>query len=154
MPPSSVIFDESLWPLLLIRFEREPSATEFAGYLARLSTYPRRQERYVCILDASRIRAGTIEQGQQQAAWVKEHAALLRQWQLGSAHVISSPAIRLVTSFILYLQPLPAPHIIVPHLSEAVEWALARLEEAGLTLEAERVRHHFGLLTEKPERWT
>ena len=153
MPPSSVIFDESLWPLLLTRFEREPSAPEFADYLARLSTYPRRQERYVCILDASRIRAGTIEQGQQQAAWVKEHAALLRQWQLGSAHVISSPAIRLVTSFILYIQPLPAPHIIVPHLSGAVEWALARLEEAGLTLEAERVRHHFGLSTEKPDPW-
>ena len=152
MPPSAVTFDESLWPLLVIRFEGELSSQDFNDYLARLSTYPRRQERYVCILDASRVRVGTREQGQRQAAWVKQHEALLRQWQLGSAHVISSPTIRLLTSLILYLQPLPSPHVIVARLGEAVAWAVGRLEEAGLTLGAQRVRHHFGLLAEKPDQ--
>jgi hypothetical protein len=152
MPPSPVTFDESLWPLLIIRFEGEFSSQEFTDYLARLSTYPSRGERYVSILDASRVRVGTREQGLRQAAWIKEHEAPLRQWQLGSAHVISSPAIRLVTSLILYLQPLPAPHIVVPRLSEAVAWALGRLEEGGLPLAAQRVRHHFGLLAGKSDQ--
>jgi hypothetical protein len=145
MAPSPIIVDDSLWPLIIVRFERDPSAQEFAEYLARRSMYLERPEQTVSILDASRVRTGTAEQRQLQAEWIKRNAALLRQRSLGSAHIISSPVIRLVTSLILHVQPIPTPHIVVSGMNEAVAWALKRLEGAGDTLAAERVRHHFGL---------
>jgi hypothetical protein len=47
-----------------------------------------------------------------------------------------------VTSLILHLQPLPTPHIVVPRMSEAMAWVRVRLEEAGLTEEAMRIRRY------------
>ena len=145
MAPSSTTLDDSLWPLVLIRFNGDPSPGHFAHYLARMSFYLQQQEHFICILDASQVRSATAEQRQLQAAWIREHEALLRQWMLGSAHVITSPVIRLVTSLILHLQPLPTPYIIVPRMSDAVAWVLLRLEEAALTQEAQRIQQHFGV---------
>jgi hypothetical protein len=143
MASASITIDDSQWPLLLIRFNGDPSPGHFAHYLASMSFYLQREEHFVCILDASLVRSATSEQRQLQAAWIREHVVLLRQWMLGSAHVITSPVIRLVTSLILHLQPLPTPHIVVPRMSEAVTWALGRMEEAGLTQEAQRIRGAF-----------
>jgi hypothetical protein len=145
MSPSSITIDEALWPLVIIRFNGDPSPGQFADYLARMSFYLRQEEHSICILDASQVRSATAEQRHLQAAWIREHEVLLRQWMLGSAHVITSPVIRLVTSLILHLQPLPTPHIVVPDMRAAVAWVLVRLEDAALTEEAQRIRRHFGL---------
>jgi hypothetical protein len=147
MSPSSITIDDSLWPLLIIRFEGEPSSPQFMEYLARVSDYLARPEQSVSILDASRVHTGTAEQRQLQVEWIRKNEALLRQRLLGSAHVITSPFIRLVTSLILHLQPLPAPYFVASSMNEAVAWAVERLEGAGLLVAAQRVRNHFGLLT-------
>ncbi|MGZ3461681.1 MAG: hypothetical protein ACXU86_24585 [Archangium sp.] len=52
---------------------------------------------------------------------------------------------QLAASIVLYFRPLPYPYFTTPSLPEAVKWTAKRLEDAGLSHPAERVRHHYGL---------
>jgi hypothetical protein len=45
---------------------------------------------------------------------------------------------------------MPVPYVVTAQQSEAALWAISRLEEQGLVREAERLRHHFGLMTALP----
>jgi hypothetical protein len=97
----------------------------------------------------SRLATPTTEQRQRQAAWLQEHEALMRERLLGCALVITSPFIRLAVSVVLHLKPLPVPFVIVPDRVSGVRWVTGRLDEAGFHEQAERIRHHFGLISRR-----
>lgn len=141
----SITFDDSLWPLLISRFHGAATDSEYETYLSRGTAYLRRGELYVSVLDMGRLVVPSAAQRQRQAEWLQEHERLLREQFLGAALVITSPFIRLALSTVLHLRPMPMPYVTVYDVSGGLKWAVTRLEEAGLSGSAERIRRHLGL---------
>jgi hypothetical protein len=148
-PSAPITFDDSLWPLLVVRFVGAPSLQQQEAYLAQLRAYLQHGDRYVSILDTRQLKMMTAEQRQRQADFIKENEELLRRVTLGTAAIVTSPLIRLAASVFLHLKPMPTPYYVAPSLPSAAGWAADRLELAGLLEPAERVRHHYGLLAER-----
>jgi hypothetical protein len=145
---SDIQVDDSLWPLLVVRFIGVPTTQQVEHYLARMTSFLERGEHYVVLYDSSRMTGmGPAEQRHQQAAWLKEHDARLREVRLGSAYVILSPLVRLAVGVVFYLKPPTSPYLITSVVGEAVEWTAKRLEEDGQESAAHRIREHLGLLS-------
>jgi len=137
-------FDDSLWPLLVIRVIGRMSDKEVEEFLARSISYARRGEKYVGIVDMSQTGLFSPSQRQVMVEWLREHDDTLREQMLGAANIVTSTPIRLALSLVFYLKPLPMPHVAVSDMCSAVRYVTSRLEEGGLASEAERIRHHFG----------
>ena len=108
--------DDSLWPLLLIRYTGEATNQELQELLDVRTRYLERPEPCVVLHDMSRAKVGTTEQRRIQADWLKRHDAQLRKSVLGVAFVTSSVAMRLILSIILHLKPLSMPQSAFSHL--------------------------------------
>lgn len=145
MPPgASFTFDDSSWPLMVVRLTGELSSQEFESYLARATHYLQRRERHVCIFDVSALRLFSSQQRQRQVEWLKTHEGLMSQTLLGIVYVVTSPVVRLTMSVIFHLKPPSVPYTIVPDLGAAAAWAASCLDKTSLRPIAERVRHLFG----------
>lgn len=139
-------FDDSLWPLLILRIVGEPSNQQFEEYLDVSASYLHRGERHVVIADVLRAGIESAEQRRKRAEWMVRHEAPTRELLLGNAFVINSPFVRLGLNLLLHLRQPPWPYLVVPRLEPAVAWAAGQLDEAGLREPAHRIRRHFGLL--------
>jgi hypothetical protein len=140
-----ITFDDSLWPLLILRVTGTMSDRQYEEFLARSSTYVTRGERYVSITDLGQVGLPSAAQRRMQTEWIRTHEADMRERILGNANIITSAPIRLVLSLILHLTPLPMPHASVADMDSALRFVLGKLEEGGLGAEAERIRRHYGL---------
>jgi hypothetical protein len=140
-----ILFDESLWPLVVIRIPKVVTGENFQVYLERITALLYRRERYVSVLDTRAVTRIPTEARNQQAEWVREHEELMREVLMGSAYVINSPFIRLTLSVLLHIKPLPMPHIVVPTVIDGVAWAANRLEAVGFCEAAGMIRQHHGL---------
>ncbi|WP_375773141.1 hypothetical protein NR798_20370 [Archangium gephyra] len=140
-------FDDSLWPLLILRLVGEPSNQQFDEYLDTSASYLRRGEPHVVIADLLRVGIASAEQRRRRAEWLARHDELLRESLLGHAFVINGPILRLGLNILFHLKPPAWPYVVVPRVDPAIAWAAGRLEDSGLREPAERVRRHFGLLT-------
>ncbi|AKJ01017.1 hypothetical protein ATI61_112277 [Archangium gephyra] len=145
-PSASITIDDSLWPLLQVKFPSAFTNAQQERYLGQLLTYLRRGERYVGVMDTHLLKNPSAEQRQRQAHFIKEHEALFRQCSLGTAGIVTSPLMALGARILIHLKPMPTPFYVASSLPAAVSWAAERLELAGLSEPAERVRCHFGLL--------
>ena len=141
-----ITFDDSLWPLLVIRVTGAMSDKDFEAYLARSSAMVERGERYVSITDLSKAGLPSAEQRRLQAEWLREYEAALGKQVLGNASIITSAPIRLAVSLVFSIKPLPMPNVAVSDMDSALRYVIGKLEEGGFVSEAERVRsHYFGL---------
>lgn len=137
---TGIIFDDSLWPLLISHFPRKVSDSDFEEYLRQGAAYLERGELYVSVLDMGRLSLPTAEQRQRQLEWMRGKERAMREQVIGCAFIIHSPLIRLSLSTIFHILPLPAPYVAVSDMASGLRWALGRLEERGLHEAAERVR--------------
>jgi hypothetical protein len=144
--PRYCTFDDSLWPLLMLRIVGEPTNQQFEEYLDVSASYLRRGEPHVVIADLLQGGLASAEQRRKRAEWMVRHDALLRETVLGNAFVINNPILRLGLNLLFHLKPPPSPYVVAPRVEPALVWAAGRLEEAGLREPAERIRRHFGLL--------
>ncbi|QRN94867.1 hypothetical protein JRI60_38045 [Archangium violaceum] len=145
-PSSSVFFDESLWPLLVVRFSGEVSQAQTDEFLRGSELSLRRGERHVCILDARLARGQSLpNRRKQHIGWLEAYESPLRALTMGCAFIFPSPFFLLSMRAFLHVKPLPVPYFVAPGLHEAVGWAAGRLEAEGLSLHARRVRAHFKL---------
>jgi hypothetical protein len=145
LPDSSVTFDDSRWPLRIVRFVGTPTPRQYEHYLETTTASLRRGDRYLSVTDLTRGGLPTPEQRQRQILWLQQHESRIREVVLGMAFVITSPIIRLAVSTVMHFRPLPVPYIITAQEVEAVGWASARIEEQGLRLDAERLRTQYGI---------
>jgi hypothetical protein len=146
IPPGRISLDDSLWPLLMVKFTGMPATAQVAAYLEQLTGYLERGERHVTLVDTSGMTgAGPSEQRQLQVEWMKRHEARLNEQLLGSAYVITSPLVRLSVSVIFFLKPMRQPYVITSTVPEAAAWTANLLQQAGCALPARRVREHFSL---------
>ena len=140
---SGIIFDDSLWPLLVSRFSGVVTDEQFEEYLSRGAAYLQRGELYVSVLDMGRLQLPTAAQRQRQLEWMRGKEKAMREQVLGCAFVLTSPVIRLALSTVFHIVPLPSPYVAVKDLVTGVLWAASRLEECGRTEDARRIQHHF-----------
>ncbi|AKI99581.1 hypothetical protein ATI61_109224 [Archangium gephyra] len=143
--PSNITFDDSLWPLLVVRFSGTPTKQQFEEYMARRGSYLARNQKHTLIYDTVSFSVLTPEQRQRQIQWLKEHKEPLQTLSLGSALIITSPVVRLLLSGVLHFSQANAPYHAARSLPDAASWCAGRLASAGLLTEAQRVRTHFGL---------
>jgi hypothetical protein len=136
--------DETLWPLVVVRYESPLCLEDFHELARRLTAILERQEPYVAIADARKSEGMTAEQRQHQADWMKQYDAALRKYCLGSAFVITSAMARLAMNVIITLKPPPVPYTVVSTLEAAAVWTASRLEAAGHTHHGARVREAYG----------
>ncbi len=147
MPASrNIEIDDSLWPLLTIRYRGITTTSQYAELLAARSRYLDRHERHLILHDMSQSSSSnSAEQRRLQVEWTKQEDARMRQWVVGIAFVTDSLPLRLLLSVIYHVRPLTTPHAIFPRVSEALPWIVAQLRQSGLKLGGPSLLEHFGL---------
>jgi hypothetical protein len=143
--PVPVQFDESLWPLVVVKVGRTVTSQDMDKYLSARSAYLRREEPHVCILDTRQIHMLSPQLRQRYTDWLRDNALQLRHWMLGSAYIIESPAVRMMMSVIRHFAAMTTPFVVTATLTPAVVWAAERFQEAGLAQAATRIRAHYAL---------
>jgi hypothetical protein len=140
---SSITFDETHWPLLIVRFSGVATPEEFEAYLAHRLACMRRQERHVVIYDTRKARLIPSEHRQRHVEWIREYEALRDQTLLGNALIITSPVIRLTMNLVIHLRSDVLPYFVAATLPQAALWGADRLRDAGEVATAEGLRQHF-----------
>jgi hypothetical protein len=138
-----ITFDDSLWPLLILRGEGEPTDQQMKEYQAQSLSYLQRGEKYVTISDLSRLGMLSPTQRRMQADYLLRNADALGERLLGNAAIIRSAPLRLIIYLILPFQPTPMPFNIVADMDSAVTYVLRRLRESGLGDEATHIQQQL-----------
>ena len=124
--------DDSQFPLVYVVARGTPTDQEFDAYLEELAALYRRRERFALVVDASRSGGATAAQRKKQADWIKQNAMMIQALNLGTAFVVPSALARGVMTAILWLQPMPSPHLVCNSPPEGVRWASEQLRQAGI----------------------
>jgi hypothetical protein len=140
-----ITLDESQWPLPVVRFEHACSNAELEQYLTARSAWLRRGELHIPLLDTRISQLPPPHQRQRYIDWIQRHRPLLVERSLGTAYLITSPAIRCLTSLVRHLGSLTTAYIAAATPEEGLDWAASRFQEAGLATLAQRVRRMKGL---------
>jgi hypothetical protein len=140
-----IMFDDSHWPLLLLRVTGPMTDKQFGEFLVQSSSYLERGEKYVSIFDIAQAGLPSAVQRQMQVEWIRKSDALLRERVLGNANIVTSAPVRLALSLIFHLKPLPMPYAAVADMDSAFRYVLGKLEEGGLGADAARIRRDLGL---------
>lgn len=144
--PTSILVDDSLWPLLRVTFPRVITNEQQAEQFARTLSYLKRGERHVYLVDFRQLHSLTSQQREQQALFLREQEVLMRRWSMGIVALINSPALALVARILIHrIKPSVVPYSILASWPAAVSWAADRLEDNGLGEHAWRVRQELGV---------
>ena len=127
-------YDETRFPLVLVRSRGRATDAELDALLAALKRPLLRREKYVEIFDGTHADPGTPSQRRTLAEWMRAHANLINTYSIGTAIVMPSPLVRGALTAIFWIQPLPCPHTVVSTMAEAERWAEERLRAAGLAV--------------------
>jgi hypothetical protein len=142
---ASITFDDSLWPMLIIRFSGMPSMEQVEEYLARRLEYMRREEPHVILYDTRQARLLPTELRQRHVDWMREHKELRELTVRGNALILTSPFLQLTLHVVIHMWPTQVPYRVVTHESAAAAWCADRLQGLGLPEAATRIRHHYRL---------
>jgi len=126
-------FDDSRWPLLIADLPGTLSAQGQEACLAALADYLRRGDKVLLLMDLSRVGMVPLDQRWRQVQWFEAHEHLLRERLLGTALILTSPAVRLAISAMLYFKPIPLPLATFDNRASAEAWVAERLQEAKST---------------------
>lgn len=126
---AAIRIDDARFPLVVIVFEGIADDREFAGYLAWMDQQLTRRVRCAFVLDATRAGRSPATQRRKQAEWMKANEPTLKKYSAGYAFVIDSALVRGALTAILWLQPMPAAHIVVATIQEAELWASNQLAQ-------------------------
>lgn len=144
-PVSSIVVDDSLWPLVRLTFPRVITNEQQAELFERTLGYLRRGERHVALVDFRQLQSLTPEQREQQWSFLRQQERPMRQYSMGIVAVINSPTLALVARVIVHrIKPSVVPYSIVASWPAAVSWAAERLRDNGLDEHAVRVRQRLG----------
>lgn len=127
---SSITIDNSRPEMLMIRFDGVVDDDAFDRYLRETEEIMvrRRRESYAMVLDSRNGGRPTPAQRFRQAEFIKTHSERLKQCA-GAAFVMNNAVVRGVLTALLWVQPMPYPHVVVATVEEAETWCAARLAE-------------------------
>lgn len=118
--------------VIVVRYDGRPGDDVFEAYLRRYESLAGRGEPYATVYaTASGARIPQPHHARLQAAWMKQHQPMLRDWCRGLGFSLSTPLMRGVLRAVLKMQPLAAEHAVFSTEDEAIAWARARLDLAA-----------------------
>lgn len=128
---SSVVeIDDSRWPRVYLKWPAGAlSSAEFERVVLQLSSYARRGQPYVTILDARVAARPTPLQRSFAAERQRLDADYSRRWLRGSAIIVSNPLLVGVVTAINWVFPPPYPQKIFASPAAAEAWADGQLAE-------------------------
>jgi hypothetical protein len=118
-------------PSAVITCEGVMDQDDTRRFIDTLDAVLRRNERYVTVFDSTKLSSFRMPDRDKIVQWLHENDAELKKLWLGSAVVLSSPALRFVISTVLLVSRPPAPIKVFGSSSEAMAWARARLQSAA-----------------------
>jgi len=130
-----ISIEDRHWPLVIFRYRGEVSMSDLEGCLATQEEMILRNRPSVSLVLTEDLKMWETAVLRRQAQWIKEHRADLQRLSLGVALVISSPVVRGTLRAVLYLQPIPQPHVVVGSSDLAMPWLRTKLLEANITAE-------------------
>ncbi|WNG38631.1 hypothetical protein F0U60_36955 [Archangium minus] len=142
---ASFFYDDSLWPMLVCRFEGQMSDEDYEEYLLQGEFYLRRGEPYVSVLDTMRLTLPTARQRQRLFQWLRQYERPMRELVVGCAFIVTSPLIRLTMSTVFHVMPMPTPYVAVQDMARAVTWAADRMRDVGHAEAAAGILERFHL---------
>ncbi len=135
---NTITFDESRWPLVVVRYDAKVDENEFEELLSRLDKNVRKaasaRQKTALIYDSTSGYQASPRIRKRQAEWMKANAEATRLNCAGIGFVINSSLVRGVLTAILWLSDMPAPYTVVGTLAEAEDWCEKELGAHGVTL--------------------
>jgi hypothetical protein len=132
MPPSvGVEFDDSRWPKVYIRWPSEPLGDDdFKRAVLQMSSYTKRGQPFVTILDGRTASRPTAVQRSFAAEVQKADAEASRRWLRGSAIIVSNPLLVGIVTAINWVVTPSYPQKIFATLDAAEAWTTEQLEQS------------------------
>ncbi|MCS6968327.1 MAG: hypothetical protein RMJ44_06965 [Cytophagales bacterium] len=128
-------FDESKFPIVIITFRaEEPTIEEFENYLNKALEIYQRKTPVSFVFDCTLSKYLRAELRIKQAEWLKKHKELISTWQKCFVFVMPNKLVRVILDAIMFITPLPAPHVIVKTLEEGLAEATKALQAAGVAV--------------------
>jgi hypothetical protein len=143
--PSRVVFNEDLYPLVVIELHGQVDDAQFREYIRRLDLLVPRPEKRVILYDLRGGKGLSYEHRQWQAEWQKKNADAVTRMNLGVAFVMNNPLLRVIVRAVLFLQPIGCPYQIFGSIEEAHRYACDLLEKDGNRAAAQRARVRLGV---------
>lgn len=138
--PHFLEYDETRFPLVLVRPRGRATDADLDGLLVALKRPLLRREKYVEIFDATHTDPGTSTQRRRIAEWMRAHANLISTYSVGTVIVVPSALVRGALTAIFWIQPMPCPHAVASTMAEAERWAEEKLRAEGIAMPPKQTR--------------
>lgn len=134
----TIDFDDTRYPLIVIRFHGSASEEDFLEHLRLLDLNLKRtmeaRTKTALIYDASQGQGTSPRVRKLQADWMKANADTVRMACVGISFVITSGLVRGALTAILWMADMAAPYEVVATFGEAQAFCQKRLAQAGVAL--------------------
>ncbi|MGB5812662.1 MAG: hypothetical protein WBG86_19160, partial [Polyangiales bacterium] len=129
-----LIFDDSAWPLLYVRFPSKPLSDDgFEHFITRYTQYVERGIKFASIID-SRGLSTAITPGQRKrlSEWFHVTGPLAGEVHFAIAVLLSNPLIRGALRAVTWVAPIPVPVQAFESISDADPWIRQQFQEYGV----------------------
>lgn len=119
-----LIFDETAWPLLYVRFPSKPlNDAGFEHFISRYTDMVERRMRFATILDSRGLSTAiTAQQRKRLTEWFEVTGPLAGEYHFGIAVLMSNAIIRGALKAVTWLAPIPVPIKPFASVSESAPW--------------------------------
>ena len=123
--------NESQWPLVVFTFSGRVTLSELEAYFAVQEPWLAAERQHVGLVIVRDLQPWEGAVIRRQAMWMKEHQNALRRCSRGVALVLPSLWLKGLLRAVLWLQPIPQPHVVCSSVEEAMAWTAERLRAMG-----------------------
>jgi hypothetical protein len=134
---AGLIFDESAWPLVYVRYPSNGLDDEgLEVFLERVMSYLRRRDKFACLIDCRGMTmAHTANQRRRITNWLEEpELQRLSPHAIAMAVLFRSALIRGALTAVNWIKPPPAPVKAFGSVAESAPWLRQRLTEESISL--------------------
>ncbi len=131
-----LIFDETAWPLLYVRFPSKPLSEEgFEYFIERYTAAVERRIPFATILDSRGLSTAiTANQRKRLTEWFEVTGELAGEHHFGIAVLISSAVIRGALKAVTWLAPIPVPIEPFGSIADSAPWVRAIFAEQRIPI--------------------
>ena len=131
-----LIFDETAWPLLYVRFPSKPLSDQgFEFFIRRYTDTVERRVPFATILDSRGLSTAiTAQQRKRLTEWFEVTGELAGEHHFGIAVLMSNAIIRGALKAVTWLAPIPVPISPFGSITEATPWIRKIFDERALPI--------------------
>jgi hypothetical protein len=133
-----IMFDDSCWPMVVVRYPKQIVHEDFLAHLERVVGYVQRDEPWGMLNDSRGAAHPNASQRQAIASFYDAHELLVRKNWRGTAVVFDSPMIAGVLTALTWLRPTPHPFKAFSSYEDGERWLRNRFTPSELAPSAGR----------------